>query len=306
MDSALSCDTSFQDQYTKSDSIETEDCSGLCAEQNALEREYVLLYSELHTKLRRILYLNKFNSAAKCPRESVCHEAETAEKALALVTTDCATFLRHQSSIVIDQTLLGNFLQLSTPVSRAVHCNSNDLAASEKNINHILTQLYSIDSIDGYPRGDAFRLMRALENLMPAIDSAALHTELVRANSSREMDSLREKERQSRAELDAKHAEFKIEKCNAVREQRVFDVRSKYLNLTEQWALANKAATFLQLWVSSFPLNWYDDENLREIMDRCQDLSYIVDSFELVVSSRSVHEFSDEQLIMLDLAEIRS
>ncbi|KAK6456992.1 uncharacterized protein RJT20DRAFT_36328 [Scheffersomyces xylosifermentans] len=274
----------------------------------ALESQYTDLYRELTTKANELLYLSKLEELQMAPDRQIEEQYDQIVKELPLVEPkDLESFLRVHNQTVKTEQLLNNFMQTIVPTIRAIHQAREDLTSTEVNILNNLNELYSIK--DG-KKGLEFQLaqeheIRRLENeTYSELDNelSSLLTSDIKPKLQ-ELNSINQ-ELSTKSDQLAEAKKQQIEADEAVDDQELQSIKARYTELVKKWKYLSKICEFLPSFITTLPINWFNDKTLFDIIRDCEKLAERLEKYQSIVNVNTIDEFDVKDLMLLEFKDI--
>lgn len=270
------------------------------ASTRTLEVKYYELHQELTTKLNRLMYLNKMQDLNEWGDEVDTDYELVKATFFQIDPNDLELFLRTQIDRVKSQQLLNNYLQKVLPILRSIHHSNADLSSVELNIQANLEKLYLLED------GLVFKVMEADKQNTAANELLAEKnkelTELV-GELTPHLDLLTTLSK----DLIAKSEELnkiKQEPITTASQMQKNQIRDSYRKIVKSWNTLSKTCEFLTIFVTSLPINWYNNRDLFDVIKDCEALGNRMARYQLIINISNFNNFSLDELVGLDFDEL--
>lgn len=286
----------------------------------ALEGTYHDLSKLLLKKLNKLLFLSDLKGLVKEPDSTINKKyddfANTLTNELVPSTFDeneergKLEILRHKLKLQIlsfkTETLLGVFILCTLPILRAVHELKTGITETEAKVSHNLTKLYNVHEKN--LKCNIYNLMQLMsENHEQRHKSHQLHRDIAKFLNGSVGDQIRTLNKLE-VKTELTHREYlqgKDAQISAIIKSRSLKVKEKYEQLANEWARISIYCAFLHMFISSFPIDWYSNEVLSNIVNETDRVSRIMSRYELTVNIRNIEEWSPTELCMVDFQELK-
>lgn len=288
-----------------------------------LESKYHKLYNELSYKLNRLMYLNKLhelngqsediieqqyqeviiNKLDKLPVHEYSSQSE--ESRLRTIRE----FYEFQLYNFKTNILLNEYLQITLPILRSIHQLDTGITTTELNISQNLSMLYSKNEIDS--KANINRLIKCYnesnfankntDDLISSL-SSRLNNELpFKLKDLNILNQDLEKEHNLFLERKEKQIKEYLNENNGEDHKKFLE---RYNTLINEWSYISIMSEFISGFITSLPIDWYQDKSLRKIVFDTEKISKRVSSFQLVINRNNFGNFNLELLYMIDLDEL--
>lgn len=261
-----------------------------------LEKEYYQLNGLLASRLDELVYLNRLkelNELDSAEIDILYQELTSNEYFEDKSETEIESFLVQHLEKVKRQALLGDFLPIALPILRAIHVDNASLTESECLVLNNLKKLYS--RYNEHP-ANIKRLIGEYHQSVDLLDKKLLM--LAQIETMIFVD-LKEKTDTINANIqEIALLQKQVEAQSAVQsEQYTKILRKACKSLHKQLGRIHVLCDLLPRLVLCHPSNWYNDTSLREIIEKCQDVS---DNLPELLALANADYLSVEELLLLD------
>lgn len=267
----------------------------------APEEKYYNLNGVLASRLDELVYLNKLQemkqlSAAEIEGQyqQMVSEASFDEKS----DDEIEKFLIDHSARVKNQALLRDFLPIALPILRAIHIDNSSLTDSEMLIFNNLKKLFS--RYNDHP-SNIRRLIDEYQQNVELLDEKLKYLANIENLLNNEL-----RERMNQLGLNLEQLRVQQEEKEDSLYPTQLEERTQYLQLAldklhKQINRITILCDFLPSLVLCHPSNWYNDSSMRELIEKCQEVSEAVLNIQLIKDPKIL---SLEEILALELENI--
>lgn len=268
------------------------------------ELKYTNSYQELTTKLNRLIYLNEmkqlnneFSSTIEDKYKSIVNDEQFGFPD----TNDydnIINFFTIQNNFIKTNKLLNEYLQVTLPIIRSIHHIETEITTSEANLSKNLSILFS--SLNLELTSNINRLMKEYN------DNNQLEQELVRlrVDSDNVLQQLRPKLMKINelnnqiTQLKSTLNEHKLD--NIVNSSlNETSLRKEFVTLVDNWNRIAVLTDFLPSFIMTLPINWYDTEVTKDIIDQCGTIAAEINDYRQKITN--VNDMNINDLLMIEL-----
>lgn len=268
------------------------------------ELKYTNSYQELTTKLNRLIYLNEmkqlnneFSSTIEDKYKSIVNDEQFGFPD----TNDydnIINFFTIQNNFIKTNKLLNEYLQVTLPIIRSIHHIETEITTSEANLSKNLSILFS--SLNLELTSNINRLMKEYN------DNNQLEQELVRlrVDSDQVLQQLRPKLMKINelnnqiTQLKSTLNEHKLD--NIVNSSlNETSLRKEFVTLVDNWNRIAVLTDFLPSFIMTLPINWYDTEVTKDIIDQCGTIAAEINDYRQKITN--VNDMNINDLLMIEL-----
>lgn len=263
-----------------------------------LEKEYYEVNGQLASCLDELVYLNKLkelNELDNAELDSKYQEIMNNDYFEDKSESEIESFLVNHLEKVKRQALLRDFLPMALPVLRAIHIENASLTESEYLVLNNLKKLYS--RYNEHP-ANIKRLISEYHQSIELLDKkllllAQIET-LISIDLKEKVDMINANVKEMTLLQNEKEAQ-----SSEKREQYTNLLRQAYKSLYNKMNRISTLCDLLPRLVLCHPSNWYNDTSLREIIEKCQDVS---EAFPETQSLEIADSLNLEELLSLDIS----
>lgn len=268
------------------------------------ELKYTNSYQELTTKLNRLIYLNEmkqlnseFSSTIEDKYQSIVNDEQFGFGD----TNDydnIINFFTIQNNFIKTNKLLNEYLQVTLPILRSIHHIETEITTSEANLSKNLSILFS--SLNLELTSNINRLMKEYN------DNNQLERELIRlrVESDKVLQQLRPKL------MKINELNNQITQLKSTLNERKLDniinsslnetnLRKEFMKLVDHWNRIAILTDFLPSFIMTLPINWYDTEVTKDIIDQCGTIATEINDYRQKITN--VDDMNINDLLMIEL-----
>lgn len=284
-----------------------------------LETKYHELYGELSRKLNKLTYLNRLDELNgqsidkidekyheflnnKLDKIPILHYSKDNEISKLKAIRQYYEF---QINNFKTNLLLNNYLQITLPILRSIHQLDTGITTTELNISQNLSTLYSINECNTNANInkliDAYQELNTNSRTLDKLSSSISHI------LNRELQSKLKNLANLNFNLKEKHNTFlkvKAKQINEILDETDDHIYEKFNSMVNEWSFISIMCELLSGFITSLPIDWYQDKSLRKIIFESEKLSLKISKYQLIINMNTLKNFKLEELYMIDLDEL--
>ena len=283
-----------------------------------LEKHYREVFVELLHKLNKLMYLTKVNDLQRAPSENIeqqffeiynealdictyVHALSDDEKDRLIAIRD---FLKTQNDNFKTDTLLSHYFQVCLPILRSVHSLDTGTTTTELGIAQNLKRLYSRHNGSKHNINEILRLQEGTKHEGRILQEVKWITKKLLPDvlkpKLKELGSLQR-------DCNAKRNSFftlKGSQVDSIKESTESSIIEKFSVLVEELAYVSVLCDFIMGMVISMPIDWFQDKNLRNVIQVCERFSAKTTRYQLIANLETLLTLNPKDVLMIDFEEL--